>query len=85
MKKDTTKKITSWAIAALVLVGAAGIWTVADFSEKSTVMSKAFIFFIAAVIVVQVVPGVMLLGAMLKGVASMATKKTEAKAGVHKK
>jgi hypothetical protein len=73
--KKSTGKIASWAIAALVLVGAGAIWAVADFSEKSTLMSKAFVFFISAVIVVQVVPGLMLLGAMLKGVASMASKK----------
>jgi membrane protein YdbS with pleckstrin-like domain len=82
MKTQSTKsskgKIASWAIAALVLVGAAAILAVADFGEKSTIMSKAFVFFISAVIVVQVVPGIMLFGAMLKGVASMAGKKVEA-------
>jgi hypothetical protein len=70
-----TGKIASWAIAALVLVGAAGIWAIADVSAKSSITSKAFVFFISAVIVVQVVPGIMLLGAMLKGVCSLASKK----------
>jgi len=77
-KKSSAGKIASYAIAALVLVGAAAIWGVADISEKSTLTSKAFVFFISAVIVVQVVPGIMLLGAMLKGVCSMAGKKVEA-------
>ena len=76
-RKSAAGKIASWSIVALVLVGAAAIMGVSEVSEKSTVMSKAFVFFISAVIVVQVVPGVMLLGAMLKGVCSMVGKKTE--------
>jgi hypothetical protein len=84
-KKSAAGKIASWAIAALVLVGAAGIWAVADVSAKSSLASKAFVFFISAVIVVQVVPGIMLLGAMLKGVFSMASKKATVTAGANKK
>jgi len=80
-KKSPVRKIVSWSLAALVLVGAAAIWGVADVSEKSTLTSKAFVFFISAVIVVQVVPGIMLLGAMLKGVCSLAGKKVEARVG----
>jgi hypothetical protein len=76
--KKSSGKLVSLAIAALVLVGAVAIWSVADVSAKTSLMSKAFIFFIGAVIVVQVVPGVMLLSAMFKGVLSMAGKKVEA-------
>jgi hypothetical protein len=72
--KRTMGRMTSWAIAALVLVGAGAIWAVADVSAQSSLMSKAFILFIGAIIVLQVVPGLMLLGAMFKGVFSMATK-----------
>ena len=78
-KKSSAGKIASWSIAALVLVGAATICGTADFSAKSTLLSKAFVFFVSAVIVVQVVPGIMLLAAMFKGVCSMAGKKVEAK------
>ena len=74
-KKSSAGKLTSCAIVALVLAGAAAISCSAEVSEKSTVMSKAFVFFVSAVIVVQVVPGLMLFGAMVKGVCSMAAKK----------
>ena len=77
-KKSAAGKIATWSIVALVLVGAAAIMGVSEVSEKSSLMSKAFIFFVSAVIVVQVVPGIMLLGAMLKGVYSMASKKSGA-------
>ena len=76
-KKSAAGKIASFAIVALVLVGATAIMGVSEVSEKS-VMSKAFVFFVGAVIVVQVVPGLMLFGAMLKAVCSMACKKVAA-------
>ena len=66
-KKSSAGKIVTWSIVALVLVGAAAIVGVSEFSEKSTLMSKAFVFFISAVIVVQVVPGDLLKGALEHG------------------
>ena len=73
-KKSAAGKIASFAIVALVLMGAVAIMGVSEVSGKS-VMFKAFVFFGSAVIVLQVVPGIMLLGAMLKAVCSMAGKK----------
>ena len=82
MKTETQKtaaaKIATWAIVALVLVGAAAIMGVSEVPEKSTLMSKAFVFFIGAVIVLQVVPGIMLLSAMVKAVFGMVSKKNAA-------
>ena len=75
-KKSAAGRIASFSIVALVLVGAAAIMGVSEVSDKS-IMSKAFIFFVGAVIVVQVVPGIMLFGAMLKAVCSMVGKKAE--------
>jgi len=89
MKTESTKsaagKIAAASTVALVLVGAAAIMGVSEISEKSTLMSKAFVFFISAVIVVQVVPGIMLMGAMLKGVFSMASKKSAVTVGAKSK
>ena len=77
-KKTAAAKIATWAIVALVLVGAAAIMGVSEVPEKSTLMSKAFVFFIGAVIVLQVVPGIMLLSAMVKAVFGMVGKKNPA-------
>ena len=88
MKSGSEKsagKIVSLSIIALVLVGAAAIMGVSDVSAKSSIMSKAFVFFVSAVIVVQVVPGIMLLGAMLKAVCGMAGKKVEVSVAAHGK
>ena len=75
-KKSLAGKLAAGSLVALVLVGAAAIMGVSEVSEKSSLMSKAFVFFVSAIIVVQVVPGLMLMGAMLKGAFSMASKKS---------
>jgi len=78
LKKSILGKGVSFAIVAVVLVGALFLSGVAEIPAQSGIMAKAFVFFISAVIVVQVVPAVMLLGAMLKGVFNMAGKMVQA-------
>ena len=79
MKKETGKldtgKVASWSLAVIVLAGSVLLYAVADMSGKTGAMSRLFIFFLSAIIVVQVVPALMLLGAMFKGVVSMFSKK----------
>lgn len=70
-------KVTSWSIIALVAAGTLLISGVADISEGSGTMAKIFLVFLAAVIVVQVIPGLMLFGAMLKGIYSLVAKKVK--------
>lgn len=81
MKNESGKKTTtswaSWSIIALVLAGTLLISGIADVSEGSGVMAKIFLFFLGAVIVVQVIPGLMLFGSMLKGIYSMFSKKVK--------
>lgn len=78
MKKlaNQKAKIATCSIIGLVLAGAALISGVVDFSGQEGTMSKVFFLFLGAVIVVQVIPGLMLLGAMLKGVYSLVSKKS---------
>ena len=81
MKKESENskagKIASWSIVGLVVAGTLLISGIADVSEGSGVMAKIFLFFLGAVIVVQVIPGLMLFGAMLKGIYSMFGKKAK--------
>ncbi|WP_136523582.1 hypothetical protein [Geomonas ferrireducens] len=78
MKKlaNQKAKIVTCSIIGLVLAGAAMISGVVDLSGHEGTMSKVFFLFLGAVIVVQVIPGLMLLGAMLKGVYSLVSKKS---------
>jgi ABC-type Na+ efflux pump permease subunit len=78
LKKTVSGKVVSWTIVGLVLLGTLLISGIADVSEGSGMMAKFFIFFLGAIIVVQVIPGVMLFGAMLKGIYSMFGKKSKA-------
>jgi len=73
-KKAAAGKIASLFIVAVVAVGALAISGVADVSGAGS-GGKLFILFLGAVIVLQVIPGLMLMGAMFKGVYSMITKK----------
>jgi len=79
-KKSSAGKIAYFSIIAFVLVGAAAIMGMSEVSGMS-LASKAFVFLVSAVIVVQVVPGLMLLGAMLKAVFSMVGKHAAVAAG----
>lgn len=89
MKKGTedslSGKVTSWSIIAVVVAGTLLISGIADVSEGSGAMAKLFLFFLGAIIVVQVIPGVMLFGAMLKGIYSMFGKKAKATVAEEKK
>lgn len=77
MTKSTAGKAASWSLAILVVVGAAAISGLADLSGKTGAMSRLFVFFLSAIIVVQVIPALMLLGAMCKGAISIFRKKTD--------
>jgi hypothetical protein len=83
--KSPAGKLASWSIIAVVVAGTLLISGIADISEGSGVMAKVFLFFLGAVIVVQVIPGIMLLGAMLKGIYGMFGKKAKTSLGETKK
>ena len=89
MKKESENpkvgKIASLSIVGLVVAGTLLISGVADVSEGTGVMAKVFLFFLGAVIVVQVIPGIMLFAAMLKGVYSMFGKKSKSTLSESKK
>jgi membrane protein YdbS with pleckstrin-like domain len=74
-KKSSAGKIASLAIVAVVVAGAFAVSGVADVSEGSGLMGKVFVLFLGAVIALQVVPCLMLVAAMVKGVCSMVSKK----------
>jgi hypothetical protein len=79
MKNETgkakTNRMASWSIIGVVLAGTLLISGIAEVSEGSSVMAKIFLFFLGAVIVVQVIPGLMLFGSMMKGIFSIVSKK----------
>ncbi|QXE89335.1 hypothetical protein KP001_12805 [Geomonas subterranea] len=81
MTKETREslsgKVTSWSIIGVVVAGTLLISGIADVSEGSGLMAKIFLLFIGAIIVVQVIPGIMLFSAMLKGLYGLFGKKVK--------
>lgn len=72
--KRSTEKIANMMIVALVVVGTCFFAIVMEAAQGGELMSKLFLAFLGAIITVQVIPGLVLLGAMLKGVFSLGQK-----------
>jgi len=79
-KKWSTRKIISLSIVAAALAGAFVLAGLADLPGTS-IMSKLFVFFLGAIIVMQIVPAAMLVLAMFKGVRSLFTKDSRVRTG----
>ena len=67
-------KLISCLIVAFVFGGTAFLLTVADIAPGSGIMTTLFIAFLGAIIAVQLIPGLMLFGMMVKGVAGLFRK-----------
>jgi len=78
-KKPATGKLISCLIVAIVVAGTVSLSAVADFDKGSGIMGILFIAFLGAIIAVQAIPGLMLFGMMLKGVAGLFHKEKTAK------
>jgi len=76
--KNFTEKIINVLIVALVVLGTAAFGLVNQVAEGGELLSKLFLAFLGAIITIQIIPGLILLGAMLKGLASLNRKEAPA-------
>lgn len=76
--KGTTGKVINVAIVAVVILGTIATAFVGHVPEGGELMSKLFLIFFGTIIALQIIPGLLLLGAMLKGLASLGHKETVA-------
>ncbi|SNB47609.1 hypothetical protein [Geobacter sp. DSM 9736] len=67
-------RITIVLISSLIILGTVFILGINQVSHGDGFMVKAFLFFVGAIIAVQVIPGLMLFGAMIRGIASVSKK-----------
>lgn len=78
MKTDSVKKFMdkgiNVAIVVLVMMGTLAVGFVSQLSEGGEMLSKLFLVFFGTIIAIQIVPGLFLLAAMLKGLASLGRK-----------
>lgn len=79
-KKAPVGKLASCLVVALVVAGTAVVPFVANVEQGSGFMTMLFLGFLGAIIAVQVIPGLMLFGMMVKGICSLVRKETPAEA-----
>ena len=73
-KKPLNGEIASLVVLALIAGGMTLLPAVSNLDQGSGMMATLFIAFLGAIIAVQVIPGLMLFGMMLKGIASLFRK-----------
>lgn len=87
MKPNThasnTVKVVNIMIIALVAAGAAVFVVLNQASSGRELMSTLFLAFLGAIITVQVIPGIVLLGSILKGISSFGRKQVPSEVSVN--
>ncbi len=78
-KKPLNGKLLSCLIVAFIVGGTAALPMVANIDQGSGIMATLFVAFLGGIIAVQVIPGLMLFGMMIKGVASLFRKEEASK------
>lgn len=75
--KNRTQKVANVMIIGMVIVGTVIFALINKASSGTELMPKLFLLFFGAIITVQVIPGLVLLATMIKGVVSIGQKKQE--------
>ena len=75
--KSKTQKVANVMIIGMVIVGTVSFALINQVSSGTELMPKLFLLFFGAIITVQVIPGLVLLATMIKGVVSIGQKKQE--------
>ena len=75
--KSKTQKVANVMIIGMVIVGTVIFALINQVSSGVELMPKLFLLFFGAIITVQVIPGLILLATMIKGVVSIGQKKQE--------
>lgn len=76
--KSTSDKVANAMIIAMVLAGTVMFAFVNRAAEDGELMSKLFLGFFGAIITIQIVPGLILLGSIIKGLVSLGRKQEKA-------
>ena len=75
--KSKTQKVANVMIIGMVIVGTVIFALINQVSSGVELMPKLFLLFFGAIITVQVIPGLILLATMIKGVLSISQNKPE--------
>jgi hypothetical protein len=75
--KSFTEKISNAMIIAIVVAGTVILAFINQINLEGTLMSKLFLVFLGAIITFQLLPGLMLIGGMIKGLVTMGHRKAD--------
>jgi len=75
--KSKAQNLANAMIIGMVIVGTVIFAVINQVSSGAELMPKLFLIFFGAIITVQVIPGLILLATMIKGIASIGQKKQE--------
>lgn len=70
----TQGKIATSLILALVFIGTTLVSGIGEVAQGNGVMTKLFLVFMGAIIAIQVIPGLLLLGAMIRGLSTLSRR-----------
>jgi len=75
--KNKAQKVANAMIIGMVIMGTVIFSVINQVSSGTELMPKIFLLFLGAIITVQIIPGLILLGTMVKGLANISQKKQE--------
>jgi hypothetical protein len=75
--KSKAEKVANAMIIGMVIMGTVIFSVINQVSSGAELMPKIFLVFLGAIITVQIVPGLILLATMIKGVVNISQKKQE--------
>jgi len=75
--KSKTEKVANAMIIGMVILGTVIFSVINQASSGTEIMPKLFLVFFGAIITVQIIPGLVLLATMIKGLVSISQKKQE--------
>jgi hypothetical protein len=73
--KSRTQKLANAMIIGMVIAGTVIFAVINQVSSGAELMPKLFLIFFGAIITIQVIPGLILLATMIKGIVSIGQKK----------
>ena len=75
--KSKTEKVANAMIIGMVILGTVIFSVINQASSGTELMPKLFLVFFGAIITVQIIPGLVLLATMIKGLVNISQKKEE--------
>jgi hypothetical protein len=73
--KSKTQKLANAMIIGMVIAGTVIFAVINQVSSGAELMPKLFLIFFGAIITIQVIPGLILLATMIKGIVTIGQKK----------